>query len=136
MPLRRDVVGGVEYEQEGLTLTLAATEPLCGCLRVRNTAPFPLRLRSSIAGRELGILDLKPDEVSSSHFDWGGVGGMQYFVIDAWNEGGEQLRAQEVLQIIDTGYPWTACVGHMPGHAPPQECAIGPLKMSTGRAQL
>jgi hypothetical protein len=127
---------GVEYEQDGLTLTMAATEPLCGCLRITNKSSFRIHLRSAIANRELGNLDLDPGQSTAAHFDWGGVGGMQYFIIDVWNEKGEQIKASDVLQINDTGYPWQPCVGRIPGQPAPQECPIGPLKMNTGRNQL
>lgn len=128
---------GVEYEHDGLTLTMAATEPLCGCLRISNKSSAPIYIRSFVStGRELGNLTLAPGEMTAAHFDWAGASGNTYFILETWNDQGQQLKAQDVLTINETGFPWKPCVGSIPGQEPPEECPLGPLKLNTGRTAL
>lgn len=125
---------GVEFDDEG-DLRLATTEPLCGCLRITNISKEPVHLRSYNDDRVLGQMDMVPGQSSSISFDWGGPRGTEVFYLEAWDYKGNFIRADSVLRVDDSGWPWRPCVGKIPGQPPPPICEIGPLKLSTGRNQ-
>jgi hypothetical protein len=127
---------GVDFDKSGETLRVAATEPLCGCLQVTNTSSAPLRIRSIMGTHFLGVLDLPPGQSTSAHYDWAGAQGTDTYILEMWDEHGKQLKARDVIRIDDTGWPYQPCIGHLPGREPPRVCAIGALKLTTGRSEM
>ena len=127
---------GAEFVDEGAALRLAAAEPLCGCVRLRNISDRAVHLRSFMEEQELGMRDLPPGEVLEEQFDWGGPMARQAFRIEAWSADGEALPAAGVLQIEDTGWPWHGCGQQGPMNTDLAACGDGPLKLKTGRARL
>ncbi len=127
---------GVEFENEGETLKLSTTEPLCGCLKISNKVGFPVHIRSLMEGRVLGTMELAVGQTTSINFDWAGARGTEVYHLETWNYDGQRVLAKDVLLLNDTGWPWHPCVGKIPGQPAPPICEIGPLKMSTGRNQM
>ncbi|MGE3404037.1 MAG: hypothetical protein AB7K63_15710 [Vicinamibacterales bacterium] len=134
---RYDVIWtGAEFVDDGAALRLAAAEPLCGCVKLRNVSGRPVHLRSFMEGQELGWRDVPPGEMVEEQFDWGGPRQEQAFLIDAWTQAGEPLQASQVLSLEDSGWPWHGCGQQGPMNTDVAACADGPLKLKTGRARL
>jgi hypothetical protein len=127
---------GAQFVDSGSVIELAAAEPLCGCLQLTSIASEPVHLRSMMLGDELGALGLAPGEHVQFQFDWGGSRADEVFVIDAWTRDGRQLRAEDVVRIDDTGWPWHACDGRVAAQSLDKTCTDGPLKLISGRSKL
>ena len=127
---------GVQFDSSGQTIELSSAEPLCGCLQITNISKNDVHIRSTLVGRELGSMNLPAGHTARIHFDWGGPSGAETFVLDTWTHDGHRVKAQDVLRIDNTGWPWQPCIGHLPGKPEPPKCEVGPLKLETGRAQL
>jgi hypothetical protein len=127
---------GAEFTRDGEVIRAAAAEPLCGCLGLTNVSTQPVHIRSEMEGVTLGRTELAPGASMVTQFDWGGPRETQVFSIDTWTRQGARLRAQDVLRIDDTGWPWHACGMPEPRRARISTCADGPLKLESGRARL
>jgi hypothetical protein len=127
---------GADFIDNGETLRLAAAEPLCGCVKVRNVSGAEVHLRSMMEGQELGSRNLPAGELLEEQFDWGGPQERQVFRIETWDDHGDRLPAQQVLSIEDTGWPWHGCGQPGPLNTDTGACADGSLKLKTGRARL
>ena len=125
---------GAELSDSGSRLKLAAAEPLCGCLQISNTSSQPIFLRSQILDSPLGTLTLQPHEHAKVQFDWGGPKEQQVYEIDFWTRNGQPLKAQDVIHIDDTGWPWHACDGSVHAEGDDKSCVDGSLKLQHGRA--
>lgn len=118
------VWSGAVHDSKGQDIRLAADEPLCGCLRLRNLSGQDILLRSLLKGEELGQHRLAAGAVADIRFDWAGPLGSDIYNLEGWNAQGGRVPLEGAVEIDDNGWPWRVC-----GQA---SCAYGTLMMNAG----
>lgn len=115
---------GAVHDSSGQYIRLAADEPLCGCLRLRNLSSQDILLRSLLKGEELGQQRFAAGAVADIRFDWAGPLGSDVYRLEGWNAQGARVPLGGAVEIEDNGWPWRVC-----GQA---SCSYGTLMMNAG----
>jgi hypothetical protein len=115
---------GGEFDQTGDIIRLAADEPLCGCLVLKNLSDRDILLRASLHGNELGLQVLPRSSTATARFDWAGPNGEDIYHLEGFDAAGTRVKLAAAVEIIDNGWPWRVC-----GEA---TCQYGTLMMNAG----
>ncbi len=119
------VWSGAEYDHSGQNIRLAADEPLCGCLVLKNVADRDLMLRSMLHGNELGSQVLPRSTTLTVRFDWAGPNGQDIYRLEGFDSQGQRVNLHELTTIEDNGWPWRVCTSE-------SMCPLGTLAMNLG----
>jgi hypothetical protein len=119
------VWSGAAYDDSGDFIWLAADEPLCGCLVLKNLSDRDIMLRSTLNDNELGSQLLPRATTLRVLFDWGGPNGRDVYQLEGFDATGKRVKLQELTTIEDNGWPWGVCTAD-------QACDRGTLAMNMG----
>jgi len=79
---------GAEVNTDENWIEVAAPEPDCGCLTLRNRSVDPLEVRASFFGTPRGSTVLQPGELTRVRFDWAGPLAEDRYQIQAFGPDG------------------------------------------------
>jgi hypothetical protein len=124
------VWSGAEYDSSGKQLLVAADEPFCGCLRLKNVSRQPVMITSRLSGLfQRGSLVLQPNQESNEKFDWAGPRGGDRYILEAFTTDTvpKPLLIRDVVRRVDIGWPFRPC--------DLIKCNFDPLFMNAGMLQ-
>jgi hypothetical protein len=88
----------VRFNGEG-DIELAALMPQCGCVSVTNTSGGPVILRATLHGVKIGEAVISEGETHDYRFDWAGPENSDLYVVAAYDQAGEKLKANKVIRL-------------------------------------
>ena len=119
------VWSGAAFDESGRTISLAADEPLCGCLILKNFSDRDIMLRSMLHDNELGLQVLPRSTTLTVRFDWAGPNGDDIYTLEGFDAAGQRVTLRELTTIEDNGWPWRVCTAE-------SMCDRGTLAMNMG----
>ena len=119
------VWSGAAYDESGHYIDLAADEPLCGCLVLKNSSDRDIMLRSTLHDRELGTQLLPRSTTLTVRFDWAGPNGQDLYRLEGFDANGQRVKLHDLTLIEDNGWPWQVCTAE-------PLCDRGTLSMNLG----
>jgi hypothetical protein len=123
----QNVWSGAEYDVSGQFINLAADEPLCGCLILRNRSDRDIMLRSTVRGNELGTQLLPRATTVPIRFDWAGPNGYDIYRLEGFDAQGQRVTLRDLTTIDDNGWPWQVCTADA-------TCPRGTLSLNMGES--
>jgi hypothetical protein len=81
---------GAAFLSDG-TLQVAAEQPGCGCLTLRNTSAEPILLRSTLRGATSGGARINAGKTRQFRFDWAGPRPDDRYIVEAMDLSGNEL---------------------------------------------
>jgi hypothetical protein len=119
------VWSGAEFIDAGQNIRLAADEPLCGCLILKNLSDRDIMLRATLHDWELGTQVLPRATTTTVRFDWAGPNGYDIYEIEGFDSAGQRVNLHDHTMIQDNGWPWRVC-------STESICPLGTLMMNMG----
>ena len=121
------VWSGAVYDRSGHYIDLAADEPLCGCLVLKNFSDRDIMLHSMLQAKGLGSQLLPRSTTLTVRFDWAGPNGQDLYRLEGFDAQGQRVKLRDLTTIEDNGWPWQVCTAE-------PICDHGTLAMNRGQS--